>query len=368
MAECRIGAEEPQQVTTIAAALIGPALLLATVIFSIPPIAVSASEGAQTEMLVPLTAGRWCPASPLLPSTGGPLSPTDMQVPVQGQTSFIVGLSVMRVDARFDGTECNEDCRQKVSRVMAQSLNLWRHLCLRCGSGLLAFIVDGSWVYVDADVFHAWKQKATTLSERLLSAYAAVLRLNGATPAEGGHVVGTYVRIRIDHPLIKEICEAELGAFGSEWPGRLKAAGCLPGTARVPTLSINYAPRPACGKVSLIGCATPEKGVEINTSRFRYVEPAQDSSPFRPREFIFGNTNGREVDLHAALLHETGHFLGLDHLPDEFLPLTNLHPVMLETYFPDFCVSITETSMFNSAADADWKYRAKTCSGLEGPP
>jgi len=110
-----------------------------------------------------------------------------------------------------------------------------------------------------------------------------------------------------------------------------------------------------------------EKGVEINTGRFRYIETVQDSTSLVRPEFIFGSSDGPPVDFHAALLHELGHFLGLDHLPDEFLPSTNLHPVMLATYFQDFCVSITETSMLNSAADANWTYRGKPCSGLEGP-
>ena len=180
-------------------------------------------------------------------------------------------------------------------------------------------------------------------------------------------MVGSYIRIQTDHPLMKEICESELGPFDSEWPGRLKAAACPPRPARVPTLTINYFPGPSCGKISLVGCATPEKGVEINTSRFRYVENPQDSDPTGSPVFIFGNPDGPEVDLHAALLHETGHFLGLGHLPVKYLPQTNLHPVMLQTYYPDFCVSITDTTMFNSAADANWLYRGQPCSGLEGP-
>jgi hypothetical protein len=187
--------------------------LLVIVILLIPTTNVLANKDEQTEERVPLTDDRWCPASPLMPSMGGPLSPSDMHSPVKGQKSFIVGLSVLRVNTRFEGTECNNQCRQRVSRVMAQSLNLWRHLCLRCGFGLLAFIVDGSWVYVDADVFYAWKAKARTLSERLLNAYAAYLRLDGSTPSSTGrHVVGTYIRIRTDHPLVKQLCDAGLGA------------------------------------------------------------------------------------------------------------------------------------------------------------
>ena len=117
-----------------------------------------------------------------------------------------------------------------------------------------------------------------------------------------------------------------------------------------------------------LGCATPEKGVEINTSRFRYVENPQDSGPIRQPEFIFGNPDGPEVDLHAALLHETGHFLGLGHLPVKYLPLTQLTPGNVgNLLFGFLCFSITDTSMFNSAAAANWLYRGKPCSGPGGP-
>jgi hypothetical protein len=343
------------------------ASLLASVVLCLLPDLLAGRDGPQEEMRVPLTEGRWCPASPLIPDTGGPLSPNDMHSPIKRNPTFIVGLSVLRVDTRFEETDCNDDCRQRVSRILAQSLNIWRHLCLRCGSGLLAFLIDGPWVYIDANVFAAWKQQAGSMSERLLNAYAAVLRLDGTTPSGAGHVLGTYIRIHTDHPLLREICENNLGAFQSQWPGRLKAAACLTDATSVPTLAIRFTPASVCGGNSYLGCATHQKGVEITTSR-RYVESTRPSYALEANEFVIGRSQARpSIDLHAVLLHETGHFLGLDHLPTKFLPRTNLYPVMLDAYYPEFCASITEASMFNSAADADWKYLAKPCSGLKGP-
>jgi len=199
-----------------------------------------------------------------------------------------------------------------------------------------------------------------------LNAYATFLRLDGITPASRDHVIGTYTRVGIDHPLITELCASDLGAFETEWPGRLKAAACG-GAALAKSLPIAFISSSACGRASLIGCATPGKDIEISAGRYSYVEMDRAPNPSTPPEFLFGNANGKSIDLHAVLLHEIGHFLGLDHLPAPLQP-SNLPSVMLQTYDPRFCVSITDTNLLNNAADADWEHRAKPCSGLEGPP
>ena len=81
-------ATQHRKFTPIVGALLGPALLIVAVTISIAPAAAPAGEPAQTEMLLPLTVDRWCPASPLLPQTGGPLSPIDMHAPLRGQEIF----------------------------------------------------------------------------------------------------------------------------------------------------------------------------------------------------------------------------------------------------------------------------------------
>lgn len=325
----------------------------------------SATDRFVDAVQIPLGENRWCPASPLSLNEGDALGPPDMARPVEGPASFITDLRAIRLNISFDGVECDDGCRDDVSRILAQSMNLWRHLCLRCGTGLMAFVVEADHVYLDHDVYVAWRDAPEGFSQGLLAATAPFYLLDGSTPAAGTHVVGTYVRVSKDSPVLQELCERDLRAFKNEWPAALKMALCDQSSA-TPSLNIAFANRPACGKVSLIGCGSPETEIQINTQRFRYEET--DGQSGSVAHFIIGDPNSPlGIDVHAALLHEIGHFLGIDHLPMADLPATNVVPVMRQTYDAGFCVSTTDARMLNNVAEKDWKFRAKECSGLEGP-
>ncbi|NKM44302.1 hypothetical protein GFL91_04720 [Rhizobium leguminosarum bv. viciae] len=324
--------------------------------------AASAAERFDDPVQISLDESRWCPASPLLQTPGLVTGPTDMARPAEGPDAFIRNMVVVRLEVRYDAVECDEGCRSKVSEILAQSLNLWRNLCLRCGQGLMAFVIDGDYVYLDHDLYVAWRDAPEGTVQGLLSATAALLRLDGSTPASGPHVAGSYVRVPARSNALQDVCKSDLGAFQSEWPGTLKSALCLK-SPRTPTLHITFTRGWACGKESLIGCGSPEKEIAINAERFRFED---SSGQFEGSRFLLGNkASERVVDIRAALLHEIGHFLGVDHLPMDEFPNTNIEPVMTQTLEPGMCVSTADARMLNNVSDRNWTYRAKDCSGLE---
>src|SRR5262249_14766583 len=129
----------------------------------------------------------------------------------------------------------------------------------------------------------------------------------------------------------------------------------------VAELTLAFSENSPCGK-EYLACGDPAKRIDVDLSNILYI--VRTGSVISP---ILGNPLSKSYDLHAVLLHETGHFLGLGHLQMKNQPAT-FPAVMLDTYRPDFCVSIAETMLLNSAAEANWKYRATTCKGLRRPP
>src|SRR5260370_4135507 len=83
---------------------------------------------------VPLLANRWCPASPLKLYGTDELSPADLHRAVR-RGSWIIDVPVLKISSSFEPDSCSTECKDRVSMAVAQSLNLWRHLCLRCKPG-----------------------------------------------------------------------------------------------------------------------------------------------------------------------------------------------------------------------------------------
>jgi len=312
---------------------------------------------------IPLRTDRWCPASPLRPYGKEELSPKDMK----GQPSnpsWIVDLPVLSVRIEAPPRDCDGACSARIGLALAESVNLWRHLCLRCKTGFLAFVFVDGFLYVDEKVFPALFSGDGSLFERILRAERIMLGLD-VVPSSDGNAIDSYVRISRASAVGSGICSAELSALSSMWPGKLQNALCArdsggdaSGFAR---LTVAFGANP-CGK-DYLACGDPAKRIDFDIADTLYAVGTGAAT-----SNVLGNPkSGPAVDLDAVMLHEMGHFLGLGHLQLKNQPAKFFPAVMLDAYRRDFCISVAETMMLNSMTEADWKYRATACSGLRRP-
>jgi len=312
---------------------------------------------------IPLRTDRWCPASPLRLYGTDELAPNDMRGQ-PSEPSWIVDLNVLSVRIEAPRRTCDDACIARVGLALAESVNLWRHLCLRCKPGFLAFLLFDDFVYVDEKVVPAFFSNEGTMFERTMRAERIMLGLE-AVASSDGNAIDSYVRIPRDTVIASGICSANLSAFSSMWPGKLREALCArePAgkTGRSARLTVSFGDNP-CGK-DYLACGDPAKRIDLDISETLYAVRTGDAT-----SNVLGNPKSRPVvDLNAVMLHEMGHFLGLGHLQMKNQPAAFFPAVMLDAYRRDFCISIAETMMLNSMTEAGWKYRATACSGLRRP-
>lgn len=312
---------------------------------------------------IPLRTDRWCPASPLRLYGKEELAPKDMKGR-PSNPSWIVDMPVLSVKIEAPAPECDGSCLARIGLTLAESVNLWRHLCLRCNPGFLAFVLVDDFVYVDEKVFPAFFSNDGTMFERIMRAQRIMLSLE-AVASSDGNAIDSYVRVSRATAVASKICSANLSAFSSMWPGKLQDALCAPDPARETStfarLTVSFGHNP-CGK-DYLACGDPAKRIDFDISDTLYAVSTGAST-----SNVLGNPqSGPAVDLNAVMLHEMGHFLGLGHLQMKNQPAGFFPAVMLDAYRPDFCISIAETMMMNSMTEAGWKYRATACSGLRRP-
>jgi hypothetical protein len=350
---------------TLCAYLAGMFVISAVVL--LPPTRAQRSCKSTDAVTISPRLDHWCPATPLAPYGEQELSPLDTNRKII-EPSWIVDAPVLAIAFDYPLGECNEQCRRLVSTTLAESLNSWRHLCLRCNPGLFAILVDDQYVYLEESMYGPLSDHERNLSSRLLDAHKALISLDNSRPAPNGRIIGSYVRVDRENPIVSDLCRTNLGAFGSMWPGLLQSAACPSSNEtdrRPPHLKVAFTRGIVCGTDADIACGTPGSRIDLTLSRASYVvRPATNSKKVPIVVHVIGDTHSAQpYDLTSIFLHEIGHFLGIDHFNPAQRP-ARFPAALLSIYKDDFCLSPTEIMMMNSRADESWPYALRVQHGL----
>ena len=146
--------------------------------------------------------------------------------------------------------------------------------------------------------------------------------------SRNGRSLSDYVEVEKTNPAIARLC----GTSDDTVDHRLKAmreALCTT-EAAVSSYDITMSDdgRTACGTPSeeIIACGSPGKGIEINSKDFKFTGVDQQNA-------VLGSGT-IEVDLLKVLLHETGHWIGFEHVSAE-----RYGDLMFGTYTSNMCLS-----------------------------
>ncbi|TKW74305.1 MAG: hypothetical protein DI543_24785, partial [Bradyrhizobium icense] len=142
------------------------------------------ASSASNVVRIPLRTDRWCPASPLRPYGKDELASKDMKGR-PANPSWIVDTPVLSVRIEAPSRDCDDACSARIGLALADSVNLWRHLCLRCKPGFLAFVLVGDFVYVDEKIFPAIFSNDGTVFERIMRAERIMLGLDAVPSSDG---------------------------------------------------------------------------------------------------------------------------------------------------------------------------------------
>jgi hypothetical protein len=203
------------------------------------------------------------------------------------------------------------------------SLRLWYLSCTNCPpeSSAVLTIDDRFWVikgYIQAlELSESLAPQKPTeppkLGARVNTTLNELLRFKRIGNAYGrsardGKLLSDYVEVARDHPAIQRLCAT--GTDVDERLIHLQEALCS-GGSEVGSYEITLAAdgKTDCGsgKSKVVACGIPGKGVQLNVKdfSFRLVNS--------PDVQLLGQ-GGMQVDLLKVLLHETGHWIGFDHV------------------------------------------------------
>jgi hypothetical protein len=202
--------------------------------------------------------------------------------------------------------------RAAAETVVLQAASLWVYSCVACKSDNLAVVSVNGKVFVSDTLYTLAGPPRGFATPAPLDPAAAEEALTGFL---GGSRVGTGAPFLPYRPTedprkdFERICSAKASEQRTPTLKRLQDALCSdavrPGTSA--NIRVNFkSGETACGDdADIVGCRADHELTQYNVRDYRFV--AQSSG-------ISIGSGSVEVDLLQAVLHEMGHWIGVDHL------------------------------------------------------
>lgn len=270
-------------------------------------------------------------------------------------TATQTGISITISD---ETNGCDTDCITALSVAFAKAISIWRSGCARCQPDALSVLQIGEGVWLDRRAAERLRTFEKTKSTHMTMDLSQPLNGEQGKYFTAPSLISTNSRIvgyeQIDQELksVQSLCQ-----LNSKQDWVITAQGFLceeveePIMKLTPKLLIKSGPT-TCGNEAA-ACAIPGGLVEITTSNYKYkiLDPVQD--------IYLGSESSQEVDATSVIIHEVGHWFGLQH--PEAIDV-KVEDVMAGTFTGEKCVSVENLTMLNNAADTRWQFRARTDS------
>ena len=235
----------------------------------------------------------------------------------------------------------SDKMEQQIILHIVNSLRLWYLACSNCPPESAAILQNGERLWMIEDYLTALhstpvgSNPRTTipqLGERVERRPNDVIFSKRFGDSYGrraldGRRQSDYVEISRSDPLVQRFCSRS--DLANDEPlalvQRLICGRDSP-TATY-TLSLIENGNTSCGRDRVIACGIPQIGIQFNTADFAF------KSSFDEGRTVFGN-GATSVDLLRVVLHETGHWIGFQHVGDD-----RKGDMMYEGYNPKSCIS-----------------------------
>jgi hypothetical protein len=298
--------------------------------------------------------------------------------PVEQASPFHQAIAI-QINLIADATQCPSDCRARMGNALVQAFLEWRSGCTRCLPSTLKVIeVDGA-RYVEGSLVDWFNYRTGAPAPSPASPnqpIEAMGWMNLMTQRVGPLVTSPGFR-RVDpgDAVLQSACQGDQ----SFDPGRNRffpavdrrvlyricqpqaTCSALDGCIEIPV----YVGGNPCANVA---CGEPDGAITLNTDNYNFrLAKVTDAEGGSDGYGTIGRGADR-VPLMAVLLHEVGHWFGLDHIDGS--PLVNragCENVMCPSIgrIDRFRVTQGNLNMLNNAVDRVWNYRLVTAEAIE---
>lgn len=223
---------------------------------------------------------------------------------IPADTTATVFGSVARFRLLVGGAPSHEDASTLIDAAVLRSIALWRHACWECGMFSLTRIDVNDRSYVHAPLYRRLQQEAGKSSEPPgpLSRYGDRLGSRGTGDP-------SFADIRADDPAISVFCGRPVAEIPADLQALRDTDFCDPVVAPGQALRLEFTQNlGACAQHEashVVACEANRRTIRLNSRDYKFYIGSTTS-------VLLGN--GKLVDLEETILHEIGHWLGLDHL------------------------------------------------------